>query len=120
MVGLGVVLAGDVGDGKGEGASQLAAGPMQRVEAGAAAGVLSAHLADDDFRIGVDVEGLSFQRYGALQSFHERHIFCYVVVLVADPFGDTDGTVFAAGDDHPNTRWPRISQGATVYIGHEV
>jgi len=118
-VGFGVVLAGDVGDGEIQGASEFAAGPVQGVEAGAAADVLSAHLADDDFGIGVDVEGLGFLSDGKLQGFHESDVLGYVVILMADPFGDADGATLAAIDDHSNTGWPWIAQGTTVHIGHE-
>jgi len=118
-VGLGVIGAGDVGDGEIEGASQFAAGPVQGVEARAAADVLAAHLADDDFGIGVDVERLGLSSDCELQGFHEGDVFGDVVILVADPLGDADGTAFAAVDDHPDTRWPWIAQRTTVHIGHE-
>ena len=54
-----------------------------------------------------------------MQGFHQRHIFGDVVILVANPFGDADGAAFAAVDDYSNTRWPRITQGTTVHVGHE-
>ena len=112
-------LAGDVGDGEPEGASQLAAGPMQGIEAGAAADVLAAHLADYDFGIGINVQSFGFQRDGALQGFHERDVFGDVVILVADPFGDADGAAGAAVNDYSNTGGPRVSLGTTVHIGYE-
>jgi len=118
-IGLGVVLAGDVGDGEAEGTSQLAARPVQRIEAGATADVLAAHLADYDFGIGIDVQGLGVEGDSALQGFHEGNVFGDVVILVADPLGDADGAVGAAIDDDSNAGGPRVSLGTAVHIGYE-
>ncbi len=68
-VGLGIVLAADVGDGKFERADQLLADPMQGIEARTAAGVLACHLSDYHFGIGIDVKCLGFQLQSTLQSF---------------------------------------------------
>ena len=61
-IGFGVALAGNVSDGEFEGTSQLAADPVQGIEARAAAGILAAHLADNYLRVGIDVQRFSFQR----------------------------------------------------------
>jgi hypothetical protein len=119
VVGFSVVGSGDVGYREIEGARQFATGPVERVEARAAADVLATHLADDDFGIGIDVEGFRLLSDGELQGFHEGDILGYIVILMADPFGDADGAAFAAVDDHSNTRWPWIAQGTTIHIGHE-
>jgi hypothetical protein len=119
LISLGVVCSRNVRDGEIQGARQLAAGPMQGVEAGTATEVLASHLADDDLGIRVNVQGLGLQGDGALQGFHERDVFGDVVILVADPLGDADGATGAAVDHHPNTRWPWIAQGTTVYVGHK-
>jgi len=119
-VGLNIILAGNVRDGETEGASQLATSPMKRIEPRTAAGIFAAHLADYNLGIGVDVQRLGLERERTLQSLQQRHIFGDVIVLVADPFRDADGTAGAAVNHHPNTRWPWIAQGATVHIGHEV
>lgn len=113
-----VVFARHVRDGEFEGASQLAAGPMERIEAWAAANVLAAHLPDDHLGVGVDVQGLRLQRNGALQGFHQGHVFGNVIILMADPLGDANGAAGAAFDNHPNTRWPRITQATTIHVGH--
>jgi hypothetical protein len=118
-VGFGVIFAGDVRDGEAEGAGEFATGPMQGVEAGAAADVFAAHLADDDFRIGVDVEGFGFRGNRVLEGFHESDVFGDVIVLMADPFGDADGTAGAAIDDDANTGRPGITQGTAVHIRHQ-
>ena len=55
VIGLGVALAGDVSDGELERARQLAADPVQGIEARAAAGVLALHLADDHLGVRIDV-----------------------------------------------------------------
>ena len=56
MVGLGVVFAANVGYGEIEGAGQLAADPVQGIEARAATGVLAPHLFDHDLGIRIDVK----------------------------------------------------------------
>jgi hypothetical protein len=119
VVGLGVILAGDVGDGEFQGAGEFAAGPVQRVEAGAAADVFAAHLADDDFGIGINVESFGLQGKRALEGFHQGDVFGDVVVLVADPFGDANRAAGAAVDDYSDTRWSWVAQRTTIHISHE-
>ena len=119
-IGFGVILAGNMGDRESEGSSQFAAGPMQGVEARATAGVFAAHLANDNLGIGIDVKSLGFHGEGTLQGFEQGHIFRDIIILVADPFGDTDGAAFAAVDDHPNTRRTWIAQRTAIHIGHEI
>jgi len=55
-----------VGDGELQGARQLPAGPVQRVEAGAAADIFAAHLPDYDLGIGINVESFGVERDRAL------------------------------------------------------
>jgi len=60
-IGLRIVLAADVGDGELQGAGQFLADPVEGIQAGAAAGVLTLHLPDHHFGIGENVQGLGFQ-----------------------------------------------------------
>ena len=55
FVGLEVLVAADVSDGKFETSGQFAAGPVEGVKPGAATGVLAGHLTDDDLGVGVDL-----------------------------------------------------------------
>jgi hypothetical protein len=119
-VGLRVVLTRDVRDRKAEGAGQFAACPMEGVEARTAANVLPTHLPDHDFRVRIDVKFRCVQGQGALQRFHESGVLSDVIVLVADPFCDSDLAALASVDHDPNTGWPRISQRAAIYVGHKI
>lgn len=119
-VGLRIVLARHVRDRKAERAGQLAAGPMQRVEARTAADILPPHLPDHDFGVRIDVKFRSVQGQGALQRLHESGVLGDVIVLVADPLRDSDLAALAPVDNDPNTGWPRISQRAAIYVGHEI
>jgi hypothetical protein len=90
VVGFGVEFAGDVRDGKIEATGQLAADPVQRVEARAAANVFSLHLPDYHLGVGVDVELSGFLRHGILQRFEQGNVFRDVIILASNPFRDPD------------------------------
>lgn len=117
-VGLGIALAWDVRDGKFQGPGQLATGPVQGIEAGAAAGVFARHLPDHDLRIRIDVKLAGVHRDGALQGFHERDVLGDVVILAANPFRDADRAAGAAVDHHSNARRPGIPQAPAIDVGH--
>lgn len=119
VVGLGVVLAGNAADGKAKGAGEFAADPVQGIEAGTAAGILSAHLADDDVRIGIDAEGLRFAGEGALQRFEQGHVLGDVVVLPADPLGDESAAAVGILDHDSNAGGAGAAVGAAVDVGYE-
>ena len=89
-VGFNVAFAADVGDREFERAGQLSANPVQRVQAFTAAVVVAQHLANDNLRIRINVQPASFQIHCALQGFEESQVLGNIVVLVADPFGDSD------------------------------
>src|ERR1700687_6174279 len=73
-VGLHVALARHVGDGKLQRAGQLAADPVQGIEARAAAIVLAAHLPDDYLGVGIDMQRPGLQRHRILQGFEQGYI----------------------------------------------
>jgi len=108
-----------VRDGKLHRPRQLAASPVQRVEPWAATGVLSRHLPDHYFRIGIHMQFLGLQGYRILQSFHQGGIFRNVIVLMANPLRDAHCAIRATTNYDPNARRPRISQATAVHIGYE-
>ena len=57
-VGFGIIFAGNVGDGKIQAPRQLAAGPVQGIEACAAAGIFAQHLPHHHLRIRINVQRL--------------------------------------------------------------
>jgi hypothetical protein len=118
-VGLRIVFAADVRDREFQTPSQLATGPIERIEAGAATGIYPGHLFDHYFRIGIDVQFMSLEQHRTLQGFKKSRIFGDIVVLPADPLGDSERFMAGAINDHSNAGWPRISQRATIDVGHE-
>jgi hypothetical protein len=120
LIGLGIILARDVGDGEFEGTGQLPAGPVKRIKTGATAGILAAHLANHHFGIGINMQCFGFHGESALQGFHQGHVFGNIIILVADPLGDANGAGGAAIDNDANAGGPRISQGTTVHVGYKV
>jgi len=117
-VGFSVKFAPDVGDGELQRASKFSAGPVQRIEPWAVAGVDARHLLYDNFGIGVNVEGASFQENRALQSFQKGQVLGNVVILPANPLRDFEFAVANAADYDPNTGRSRISQRTTVDISN--
>ena len=59
-----------------------------------------------------------FESYSALQSFQQRNVFGNIVVLMPDPFGDSNSAMLGTVNDHSNARRPRVPQGATIHVGH--
>ena len=109
-----------MGDGKLEGTGQLAADPVQGVEARAAAGVLALHLANHHLGIGIDVQCPGLELLCTLQGLKQGDVFGDVVVLAADPARDADGAAIASLDHNPNARRPRVSQRTAIHVGYEV
>ena len=63
---------------------------------------------------------LGLKPQGTLQRLKQRHVLGDIVVLVPDPFGDSDGAVFRAADYHSNTRRAGIAERAAIDMGHEI
>src|SRR5271157_5244727 len=120
FVGLAIVLAADVRDGKINRARQLAAGPIQGVKTRAAAGVLARHLLDHDLRVGINAKGASVDRDGVLQGLEQRNVLGHVVVLVPDPSCNAGRFAVESSDHDSNTRRPGIPVRATVHIGYQI
>jgi hypothetical protein len=118
-IGFGIVFTGNVRDGKIQASRQLAAGPVQGLEARAAAGIFSQHLPHYHLRIRINVQRLRFQLDRPLQRFHQRSVFRHVVILVSNPLRDADRPALAAINHYSNARRPRISQGPTVHMRHQ-
>jgi|SRR5580693_3106919 len=55
-----------------------------------------------------------------LQGLEQGDVLRHVVILVANPFGDSDRAALDAVDDYANTGRPRISQRTAVNIGYEM
>jgi hypothetical protein len=107
-------------DGEFQRPRELAADPVQGIEARAAAGVFTPHLTHHYFGIRVDVQLGGFEGQGTLQGFEQCDVFGYVVVLVSDPAGDLDsGRSFGAFNYDTNTGRPRVSMGAAIHVGYE-
>jgi hypothetical protein len=118
-VGLGVVLARHMRNRKPQSPGEFAARPMKRVQTRASADVLSRHLPHNDLGIRKHMELWSFQSYCILQGFHQSGVFGDVIILMADPLSDSDGSALAPANDYPNTGGPGISQASAVHIGHK-
>ena len=76
---LGILFPAHVRNRKSQSPRQLQASPMKGVKAGTTAGIFAAHLPDHNFGVRENMQGLRFQRKGALQSFHQRHILRDIV-----------------------------------------
>jgi len=61
------------------------------------------------------LEGLS-----ALQGLEESDILGYVIVLAANPAGDTDGAAVGTLDYDANTGRPWVPQRSAIHVGYEV
>src|SRR5579863_5008990 len=55
-----------------------------------------------------------------LQGLEQGDVLRHVVILVANPFGDSDRAALDAVDNYANTGRPGISQRAAVNIGYEM
>jgi len=114
IIGLDIAFARDVRDGEPQRANELAADPVKRVEARASTTILAGHLSDDNFGIGIDVNGSCFQGHRALQRFEQREVFRDIIVLTPNPLGDTDFFATRITNHNANASRPRIAQGPTI------
>jgi hypothetical protein len=57
---------------------------------------------------------------GTLQRFQESNVLGDIIVLVPDPFCDSDCTVSGTVDYNANTRWAGIPERAAIDVGHKV
>jgi len=119
-IGLGVVFTPDVRDREIERSGQFPADPIQGIKARAAAAVFPPHLLDHDLRIGKHVKRLGLKPQRTLQRFQQSNVLGDIIVLVPDPFGDSDRAVGGTVHYHANTRWPGVSERAAVDVGHEI
>jgi hypothetical protein len=71
-------------------------------------------LSDDNFGIGIDVNGSGFQSHSALQRFEQREVFRDIIVLTPNPLGDTDFFAPRITNHNANASRPRIAQGPTI------
>jgi hypothetical protein len=55
-----------------------------------------------------------------LQRLKQRNVLGDIIVLVTDPFCDSDGAVCRAVNDHSNTGWAGIPERAAIDVGHEI
>src|ERR1019366_1788404 len=120
LVGLAVVFALNVLDGEVNRSRQFAAGPVQRMQARAAAGGFAGHLLDHHFGVRIDMQRLGLDGDGVLQGLKQGNVFGYVVVLMPDPAGDTGNFAVVAFNDDANPGGPGISVRAAVHIGYEI
>jgi hypothetical protein len=120
FVGFLVVLAGDVLDGEINRTCQFAAGPVQGMQTGAMAGVLTMHLLDHYLGVGINAQRPGLHGDGVLQDFQQSNIFGDIVVLMPNRFGNS--SLFSARtlNHDSNARPPGISVRAAVHIGHEI
>lgn len=119
-IGFLVLFAGNVRDAKLQSTRQLAAHPVQGIEARAAAGVLARHLLHDQLRIGIDAERGGVQVNGALQGFKQGSIFSHIVVMVTDPLGDPDHLAIGLLNEYANARRARAAVGTAVNVCNEI
>jgi len=101
-VGFGIIFAGNVRDGEIQAPRQLAAGPVQGIQARTATGIFAQHLPHHHLRIRINVQRLGLQLERPLQRFQQRRILGHVVILVANPLCDSDRPAFAASNHHSN------------------
>jgi hypothetical protein len=118
-VGLGVVLTTDMGYGEGKRPCQLLAGPIKGIETRAAAGVCARHLSDHDLGIRVDMKDRGVERQSALKGLEQRHVFRYIVVLMTNPFSNSNLAAVRTVDHHPDSGRPRVAQRTAVNIGYK-
>lgn len=111
-----ISMAWDVSDGKFQGPRQLPAGPVQGIKPRAAADVFTRHLFDYELRISKDVERSGLHLGSVLQRLQEGHILGYIVILMADPFGDLHQLPIRFFNNNSNARRPRTSVGTTVNV----
>src|SRR5580700_6618092 len=98
---------------------QLLAGPIKGIEARATAGVCARHLSDHDLGIRVDMKDRGVECQSALKGFQERHVFGYIVVLIANPFSNSNLAAVRTVDHHADSGRPRVAQRTAVNIGYK-
>jgi hypothetical protein len=57
---------------------------------------------------------------GTLQRFEQSNVLGDIIVLVSDPFGDSDCAVGGAVNDDSNARRARIPERAAIDVSHEI
>src|SRR5215471_8906822 len=97
-------------DGEFQRARQLAADPVQGIEAGATASVFAGHLPYYYLRIGEYVQRLRLELHRILQRLKQRDVLSNIVVLETDPLADADAAVAGTFDDDPNACGARVPQ----------
>jgi len=93
---------------------------MERIETRAPADVFPVHLADHYFGVGVNVKLPGFEAQSALQGFQQSNILGHVIILASNPLRDSDGRALGSVNHDSNPGRPRVSQRATVYVGHHI
>ena len=63
---------------------------------------------------------LGLEPQGTLQRLQQSHVLGDIIVLVSDPFGDSDGAIRGAVDYHSNARRAGIPERAAIDVGYEV
>ena len=119
-VGLRVVLAAHMRNAEDKRAGEFSADPMQRIQARTSTAVLPRHLPHDHFGIGINMDCLGLQGDGTLQGFQEGEILGDVVILAADPLGDSDLAAMRIVDDYPNTGRSGIAQRPAIDVSHQI
>lgn len=120
IVGLEVALPGNAGNRELQAPSQFATDPVQRIQSRTAASIFAAHLPHHHVGIRVNMKRTRSPSQGALQSFQQRYVLGHVVVLPADPLGNSDTASSRIFDDDPDTRRTRTPVGTAVHVGYQV
>jgi hypothetical protein len=55
-----------------------------------------------------------------LQRLKQSHVLGDIIVLVPDPFGNSDGAACGAADYHSYARRAGIPERAAIDVGHEI
>jgi len=77
-------------------------------------------LPDYNFGVRVDMKRFGLESQSTMQGFKQRNILGDIVILAADPSGDSDPAALGTVDHHPNAGRPRIPQRAAIHIGYEI
>src|SRR5438067_8473435 len=104
MVRLIIMLSGNMSDAEVERSSQLAAGPVQGIQAGAAAGVLAVHLFYYQLGIGINPQRGRIQLNREVQGLEQCCVFGDVIILMSNPLCDPDDFTVRFYDNHPDPR----------------
>ena len=63
---------------------------------------------------------LGLEPQGTLQRLKQSNVLGDIIILAPDRFGDSDGAVGGAVNDHSNTRRAGIPERAAIDVGHEI